>query len=133
MGPQLKNGLGVAAFVCGIVGLVLGLIPLVGLFFSIPLGILGIVFGAVGIWRVTKKEADNRGMAIAGLVTGILAIVIGIVITAAIGAGINQLNADIQRGQYDSTVYPARFQHDQKIVNNQEHILIDQGTFIGDL
>jgi hypothetical protein len=60
----------VAALVCGIVGLVL--------FFSvwggIILGVLAVVFGAVGRSKA-KQGAPNGGLAIAGLVLGILALV----------------------------------------------------------
>jgi hypothetical protein len=56
----------------GIIALIFGLL---GLFNVIPVigSILGIVFGAIG-----RKKDDNRGMAIAGLVLGIIGIVIWI-------------------------------------------------------
>jgi len=67
-GPQ-QNGLGVAALVLGIVSLVscwIGLVP----------GILAIIFGRIGMVRADKGEADNRGMATAGFVMGIIGVAV---------------------------------------------------------
>jgi len=64
------NGFAIAGFVCGLVGVVStgGLI----------LGILGVVFSAIGLARIKKGRGGNfgRGLAIAGLVLGIVAIVL---------------------------------------------------------
>lgn len=74
--PQPQNGLGTAALVLGIVGAVL--------FFTIwppvILGILAIVFGAVGLGRVKRGTATNRGVATTGLVLGIVAVLAPLVI-----------------------------------------------------
>lgn len=56
----------VAALVLGIVGLVLSLVPCLGMY-ALPLTILGIIFGVLGM----KKET-GRGMSIAGLVCGVV-------------------------------------------------------------
>jgi len=53
------NGLSVAALVCGICGFI----------YFIP-AILGIVFGVIAIRQIKRDGTDGRGMAIAGLVTG---------------------------------------------------------------
>ena len=57
------NGLAVAALVLGIIGLVLFWIPLI----PYPLAILAIIFGAIEVKKQIKK-----GLAIAGIVTGII-------------------------------------------------------------
>ena len=62
------KGMGVAALVCGIVGLFFG---------GLILGPLAIIFGAIGMKR------DGRGMAIAGLVCGIVATLFSLLILAA--------------------------------------------------
>ena len=70
-------GMGIAALCCGILG-----------FFFLPflLGPLAIVFGVLGL------KNDGRGMAIAGLILGIiqvlLVLVVILIIGAAIGAGL---------------------------------------------
>jgi hypothetical protein len=76
---QPANGLAVAALVVGIVGLVLFWTVWGGLI----LGILGIVFGAVGISKA-NRGAPNKGMATAGLVLGAVALVASVLFTVAV-------------------------------------------------
>jgi membrane-bound ClpP family serine protease len=79
-----RNGMGTAALVLGILALVLVVLILfspVGAF----LGLLAVIFGIVGIVRVGRGEADNRGQAVAGLVTGAVALVIGLFLAISIG------------------------------------------------
>lgn len=64
------NGLGVAGFVTGLLGLIFFWVPGLGLI----LGALGIVLGGVAISASRKLGASN-GLGIAGLVLGILALV----------------------------------------------------------
>jgi hypothetical protein len=56
----------IAALVLGIVGLVLSLIPCLGMY-ALPLTLLAIILGALGM-----KDAAGRGLAIAGLACGII-------------------------------------------------------------
>jgi hypothetical protein len=70
-----RNGMGVAALVVGIVALLLSWFPGAGL-----LGVVAIILGVVGLGRVRKRIATNRGMSIAGIVLGAIATVIGIVV-----------------------------------------------------
>ncbi|MFD0382518.1 DUF4190 domain-containing protein [Streptomyces stramineus] len=60
------NGLGVAALVVGIVGTVLSPTVVLG----VILGVLAVVFGAIGRAKVSKGEADNGGQALTGLILG---------------------------------------------------------------
>jgi hypothetical protein len=79
-----RNGMGTAALVLGVVAIVLVLLLLfspIGAF----LGLLAVVFGIVGIARANKGDADNRGQAVTGLVTGGLALLLGIFFTISIG------------------------------------------------
>jgi hypothetical protein len=73
-----RNGLGTAALVCGIIGLLLAIVVIGGI-----LGIVAVVLGIVALGRVRRGEANNRGVAIAGIVTGALAVVLAGVIIAA--------------------------------------------------
>ncbi len=63
---QQKNGISIAALVCGILGIVGGFIPVV-MYFTLVLAILGIVFGVKG-----RKAGGSTGLATAGLVCGII-------------------------------------------------------------
>ena len=79
-----RNGMGTTALVLGVVAITLVLLLLfspLGAF----LGLLAVLFGILGIIRVNRREADNRGQAVAGLVTGGLALLIGIFLTISIG------------------------------------------------
>jgi hypothetical protein len=79
-----RNGMGTTALVLGVVGLVLVLLLLfapLGAF----LGLLAVLFGIVGLIRVNRGEADNRGQAVGGLVTGGIALLVGIFLTISIG------------------------------------------------
>ncbi|MEU5092520.1 DUF4190 domain-containing protein [Streptomyces sp. NPDC021356] len=75
MAPAPRNGMGIAAMVLGI--LACCLFCLYGVV-SVVLGILAVVFGVKGRRRAERGEADNRGQAQAGFVTGIIGIVLGI-------------------------------------------------------
>lgn len=79
-----RNGMGTAALVLGVVALVLVLLLLfspIGAF----LGLLAVLFGILGLMRANRGEADNRGQAVAGLVTGAVALLLGVFFTISIG------------------------------------------------
>ncbi|MFI7315392.1 DUF4190 domain-containing protein [Streptomyces venezuelae] len=77
--PQpLRNGLGVASLVLGIIGVLCGLIPL--LFWAAGiLAVLALVFGCVGIGRARKGQADNKAVAIWGTSLGVVAAILAVV------------------------------------------------------
>lgn len=75
-----NNGFGIAALVLGIVGLVLSWTML----FGVVLGVLAIVFGAIGRGKGTKGEATNRGQALAGLILGGVAVVASVLMFIAV-------------------------------------------------
>ena len=66
-----KKTLSIAAMVLGLVGLI---------FAAIPCGILGVIFGVKG----SMKEGKN-GMATAGLVLGIIDLVVGVLYVVSVG------------------------------------------------
>ncbi|MEU1676575.1 DUF4190 domain-containing protein [Streptomyces roseifaciens] len=69
--PVPSNGLGLAALVLGIVGTVFSPTVVLGA----VLGILAVIFGAVGRAKVRGGEATNPGQALAGLILGCAALV----------------------------------------------------------
>jgi hypothetical protein len=73
VGPP--KGLATAAMVLGIVGLVFSLAGCTW-FLGIPLDILAIVFGAVGLAKVKSGQGSGETMAKAGLICGIIGIVV---------------------------------------------------------
>ncbi len=78
-----RNGMGVAALVVGVVSLVLAILVITSPFAFI-LGIIAIILGAVGMSRASKGVATNRGQALAGLLTGLLSILLAIVVGASL-------------------------------------------------
>ncbi|WP_190128203.1 DUF4190 domain-containing protein [Streptomyces mashuensis] len=75
MGMQPSNGLGTAGLVCGIIGVVLDF-TLIFWFVGVILGILAIIFGALGRGKANRGEATNKGAATGGLICGIVATVL---------------------------------------------------------
>lgn len=72
--PQApKNGLGIAALVVAIIAL----ISVVG---GVVLGIVAVILGFLGWQKARRGEATNGGVAIAGIVLGILSIIEAIVV-----------------------------------------------------
>lgn len=78
-----SNGIGTAAGVLGIVGAVLMFIPIID-YLAIILGVLAVIFGAVGINRSKRLGGAGKGMAITGLVLGLISIAIPVLFIAAI-------------------------------------------------
>ncbi len=85
----------VGSLILGIVGLVLSLIPILGMY-ALPLTLLAVIFGALGL-----KSLTGKGMAIGGLICGLLGSVIAawwMYATAAVGdalaEGVKQYEAE---------------------------------------
>jgi len=69
-GVQLANdGFAIAALACGIAGFVVA--PFLG-------SILGLIFGIIALQRIRQTGARGHGMAVAGIVTGALGLVLGL-------------------------------------------------------
>ncbi len=76
--PQFSTGLATASLICGLAGLVLCIIlsPF-SLILVFILGPLAIIFGAIGMSQANKNPIGaGKGMARAGLILGILDILI---------------------------------------------------------
>lgn len=67
--PAPQNGMGIASLVLGILGL-LGCC-------SFVFSILAVIFGVMGRNRADAGLANNKGMATAGMIMGIIGLVIG--------------------------------------------------------
>jgi hypothetical protein len=70
-----RNGLGIAALVIAIIGLVLCWTVVGG----VILGLSAVIIGFVAQGRVKRGQATNGGVAIAGIVLGFLAIIVSLV------------------------------------------------------
>ena len=76
---QESNGMAVAGLVCGILGIIASWIPVV-CFFTLIISVLGIIFGASGV-KKARFTGTGNGMAVAGLVCGIIGTVFGFTTT----------------------------------------------------
>lgn len=88
-GMPYSNGLGTAAMVLGIVGVTVFWLPWVN--FVCPT--LALIFGWVGLNRVKKGTASNKGSAVTGLVLGgivwalsLIVVIIAISFVASLGS-----------------------------------------------
>jgi len=70
-----KNGLGIAALVVAVIGL-LGSFTIV---FGILAGVVAVILGVIGRSRVKSGAANNGGVALAGIVLGVIAIIVSLV------------------------------------------------------
>jgi hypothetical protein len=128
----MRNGLGIAALCCGLVGVAVGLIPLMFVLSGI-LGILAIIFGAIGFRRVSRHEASNKWQALIGLIAGVVSTVLAIVGIVIIVSSLNKVSKDLNSQQSNISTGAAQstITADQQRVSYHEHQLIDRGFFIG--
>ncbi|ODU00004.1 MAG: hypothetical protein ABS81_24670 [Pseudonocardia sp. SCN 72-86] len=108
-----QNGLGTAGFVLGLVGLIFSFIPLIGII-AWPLVIVGLVLSIVGFSRTRSGRADNKGLAIAGIVLSVagllMCILYAAVFTAAASsAGENAAKAGGYAASTGGTTAPVAF------------------------
>lgn len=75
---QMQNGLGTAALVLGIIGLI-GCV-----YGGFILSILAIIFGKIGMNKARRGEANNVGVAKAGFILGIVGVSISVAILAIV-------------------------------------------------
>ena len=74
------NGLAIASLVLGIVGFGVG-------------SLLAVIFGHVALHQIKQRQQSGRGLAIAGLVLGSIAVVsfVVLLLVMAVGGGINSM------------------------------------------
>lgn len=86
-GAVPRNGLGIAALVLGLLALFSSWTVVGGILF----GLLAIVLGVIGRGRAKRGEANNGGLALAGIILGALGLLISI---GLIALGASLLNSD---------------------------------------
>jgi hypothetical protein len=96
-GPTVaRNGLGTAGFVLGLVGLVVAIIPIVGIV-AWPMVILGLIFSIIGFSRARKGVATNKGLAVAGIVLSAIGLLVCVLWAAAFGQFATNVNDEANR------------------------------------
>ena len=91
------SGLGVSALVLGIISIVFSFVPIINNL-CIVLGVLAIVFAGCS-FRSTGKKGNKRGhgMVVAGLILGILSIVITLFMQASFSASFDKATESINK------------------------------------
>ena len=79
-GAQPSTGLAMGSMICGVLSVVLSLLSFCIWFLSLPLGIVAVVLALVARGKIARGEAGGGGMVKAGLITGIIGIVLSILI-----------------------------------------------------
>jgi hypothetical protein len=79
-----KNGLGIAALVVAIIAL----LSVVG---GVVLGVVAIILGFIGWGRARRGEANNGGVAVAGIVLGFLSIIEAVAVIGFIVWGFDRV------------------------------------------
>lgn len=91
------SGLGVSALVLGIIGIVFSFVPIINNI-CIVLGVLAIIFSGCS-FRATGKNGNKRGhgMVVAGLVLGILSIVITLFMQASFSSSLDKATSGLDK------------------------------------
>lgn len=87
------NGLATAGFVLGLLGLLGSFIPVLNVG-GMVLGVIGAILAAVGLTRA-KRTGSGKGLALSGLVLGVLALVVGIVVNVAFANAVDDAADDV--------------------------------------
>ncbi len=102
--PAARNGLAITSLILGILALATSWLSFPG----IILGVLAVIFGGIALARARTDRVSNKGMAIAGLVTGVLAAVVGtvlVIVAVRIASDCqDQFGADITEQQLQSCI-----------------------------
>lgn len=75
--PMPRNGLGLAAIIVAMAGLVFGLIPLTG-FIAVILGLTGLALGFAALARVRRRQATNKWTTRIAVLLSVGALALGI-------------------------------------------------------
>jgi Domain of unknown function (DUF4352)/Protein of unknown function (DUF2510)/Domain of unknown function (DUF4190) len=89
-----RNGFGVAALILGIIGVLTGIIPFF-FWLAVILGIIGLILGFVGRGRAKRGEATNGTMALWGIITSAVAVVLSIVGLVILVGAFEELDEDL--------------------------------------
>lgn len=82
-GQPAGSGLAVTALIIGILSLLVGFIPFIGLI-GVVGGIIALILGLVGRGKAKRGQAAGGGMALAGAIIGVIAMLVAIGTTVAL-------------------------------------------------
>ncbi|MDF7640824.1 DUF5067 domain-containing protein [Bifidobacterium sp. ESL0784] len=112
-GPGAKRpGMAIVALVLGIVAIILFWIPIVG----IGCGVAAIVTGIISMRKINAERLRGKGMSIGGLVTGIIAAVLSVIVfIGSFSTTMERLNGNTGDSSDSSAIYaPPQGDKDEK-------------------
>lgn len=112
-GMPLSKGAAIAALVFGIIAFLLGLVP----FLAAALGVVAVILGVVALRKVKNGTGAGRGLAIAGIVLGTLALLFNILWSVFIGGVVTEFA--------DCMSLPSQSQQEQCITDKMEERGLD--------
>lgn len=125
-----RKGVGITGLVLGIVALVLCLIPLIGIL-SVFLGAAAVIFGIIAV--VSDR---GKGQGIAGIVTGGVAFLVALGMTAITGAAISAFDEEVQESDrdfeeiqeaYESEAADAEPEDEEAIEEDDDEVAVEEG------
>jgi hypothetical protein len=97
--PAPRNGFGITALIAGILGSILGLIPLFAPF-ALALGIVALVCGLVAVSRTRKGRATNGKTSWFGTALGTLAIILSIIGMVVVANAVSEVGDSLKGDTY---------------------------------
>jgi len=95
--PTPSSALAIASLILGVIGLLSG-----WLIFGGALGLVGVILGIVALVKVKNGTASGKGMAIVGIVTGALGMIVAVVVLILGMIGLGMLGDCAEKAVQDS-------------------------------
>jgi hypothetical protein len=124
-----SNGLAISSMVLGIGSAFVALLPVVGLL-SVPFAVVGLVLGIAGASRAAKGY-EGSGLAVAGIVTSVVALAISALYVFAFGALADDVDPPSRRSNTEvdpATGRPENGSREQPLPAGQAHDIGDGWT-----
>ncbi|WP_030690319.1 DUF4190 domain-containing protein [Streptomyces globisporus] len=97
----MRNGLGTAALILGIIGTLSGFMPFLFWLAGI-LGVIALILGLVGKGRVKRGEANNKGVALTGALLGLASLILSVVGMVIVFTAVSDAVDEIDKSIKDS-------------------------------
>lgn len=95
-----RNALGIAALICGLVGLLFGIIPLTG-FIAVGLGLVGTILALANRGRLKRRNATNGKTTWTGLTASLAAVAMGIWGISIVFSAVDELDRELEQIEQD--------------------------------
>src|SRR5699024_3630319 len=122
-GPAVPKGLAMTSLITGIIGLLLGWVPIVGL----VIGAVAVVTGIVAL-----RKTQPKGMSITGIVTGGLAMLLSIILAVTVGFIVSATEDGERAPETQATSSPTATTADEDRKStrlNSSHVSISYAVF----